>query len=155
MGHIIMRVLLFVGLFACACVAAPLENEASDLAIPSQGIRIHPPRAKDTSFEGIQWSSVAPNVDLDGMLSQVRDQELLQEDEGAVSVEVSTLPALTCSESGCTCKHQYYSNHLDTKDCEVFVPSQYHSSNFRCQYFVQGGYLFLYGGSWLKANIPS
>jgi hypothetical protein len=63
------------------------------------------------------------------------------------------VPLITLSDpQGCNCHHHYYFNHLDVNDCQIFVPEQYFKSEFRCQYFTQGGYLFLYGDGWVKVS---
>eukprot|EP00301_Raphidiophrys_heterophryoidea_P023641 c7449_g1_i1.p1 GENE.c7449_g1_i1~~c7449_g1_i1.p1 ORF type:complete len:174 (-),score=48.59 c7449_g1_i1:37-513(-) len=140
-----MKCLVVVGLLCVLCAqAVPFASLQSAVTIS-----LPEPRrlVQDAS---VRWVDVLPTK------GSLVDQNLLQLDEAGSDVAVSAPAAISCNiDSGCTCKHHYYFKHLDVQGCQVFVPEQYHKNAFRCQYFVQGGYLFLYGNSWKKSESPS
>merc|ERR1712226_676006 len=131
-------------LYLCAmrsCVFVALLAVVSAVQV----VRMPEPKtALPVNDPSIKWEAVTP---------QTHDvtEMLLQEEEGT-SLSVTPSTAISCSvETGCTCKAQYYYGHIETADCAVYVPEQYHSDQFSCQYFIQGGALFLYGNKWKKA----
>eukprot|EP00300_Choanocystis_sp_HF-7_P030018 c38761_g1_i1.p1 GENE.c38761_g1_i1~~c38761_g1_i1.p1 ORF type:complete len:156 (+),score=26.12 c38761_g1_i1:40-468(+) len=127
-------------------VVCVLAVAAQVLCVPllsQSGVLINVPPPMRVASTPTDWVAATP-------LTHPLIQTLLEEEEGT-KMEPSAPSALSCSmEKGCTCQHQYFSNHLESKDCEVFVPEEYYKGDFRCQYFVQGGYIFLYGDSWKK-----
>merc|ERR1712048_213539 len=137
MGVALRFVLFFA--FVAAVQAVPTATRTVHMVAPrSESLPINDPH--------IQWEPVTPFDNT---------QIMLQEEEGT-SLEVTPTDAISCSiQSGCTCKAQYYYGHIETADCAVYVPEAYHNDQFACQYFMQGGALFLYGNKWKKAVTPT
>eukprot|EP00298_Acanthocystis_sp_HF-20_P027874 c6233_g1_i1.p1 GENE.c6233_g1_i1~~c6233_g1_i1.p1 ORF type:complete len:153 (-),score=43.78 c6233_g1_i1:102-560(-) len=120
------------------CVPLSVSTPMIEFPHPKNNLPINDPN--------VSWDKVFPS-------DSKTTLNMLQEDEGDL-LSASSPTTVSCSvESGCACRHHYYFNHIDTQDCKVFVPSQYFTADFKCQFFVQGGYLFLYGNAWKKARV--
>eukprot|EP00298_Acanthocystis_sp_HF-20_P029476 c8365_g1_i1.p1 GENE.c8365_g1_i1~~c8365_g1_i1.p1 ORF type:complete len:182 (+),score=65.09 c8365_g1_i1:2-547(+) len=144
-------IILFLVIFhlTMVMICVPLQEQKQELqkstisSISFLGPKVILPKDDPLS----QWEDVQVHS---GDLLEL--ENLLQQD---ASVTPSTISSLTCSiEKGCLCRHQSYYKHLDVTGCDVIAPQPYFKSDFRCQFFSQGGYLFLYGDSWVKLSNP-